>query len=163
MSESEPAAEKFKRVCDDFPNLMILTKSSTPGKIQLTFGHADDGNKSLGESVVAFALSGDLSSPSMISFNTESAFAADGDKISLPIAEVLFRAAAGDLTRSKKQIDWTPRNAVLLPLFLTEPQSSTTSWMRASSSIFSPAPSWSGHRTRITQAKQTRPTKRIAL
>ena len=29
-------------------------------------------------------------------------------------------AAAGDLTRSNKQRDWTPRNAVLLPPFLTE-------------------------------------------
>ena len=30
----------------------------------------------------------------------------DGDKIRLPIAEVLLCTAAGDLTRSKKQRDW---------------------------------------------------------
>ena len=54
MCASEPAAEKFKKVCEDFPNLTILTKSSTPGKIQLTFSHAAVGNNLLGESVVAF-------------------------------------------------------------------------------------------------------------
>ena len=48
MHASDPAAEKFKRVCKDFPNLAILTKSSTPGDIHLTFGHAAVGNKSLG-------------------------------------------------------------------------------------------------------------------
>ena len=56
----------------------------------------------------------------MISFNTDIAFAADGDKIRLPIAEVLLRAAAGDLARSKNQRDWQYRNAVLLPPFLAE-------------------------------------------
>ena len=44
----------------------------------------------------------------------------DGDKILLPIAEVLLRAVAGNLMRSKKQKDWTPCNAILLPPFLTE-------------------------------------------
>ena len=39
MRASEPAAEKFKRVCEGFPNLAILTKSSTPGEIQSTFGN----------------------------------------------------------------------------------------------------------------------------
>ena len=120
MRASAPAADKFKNVCEDFPNLVILVKSSTPGDIQLTFGHAAVGNKSLGESVVAFALAGDLSSPSVISFNIEISFAADGKNILLLIAEVLIRAAAGDLAQSKKQRDWTSRNAVLLPKFLTE-------------------------------------------
>ena len=67
-----------------------------------------------------FALAGDLSSPSVISFKIDIAFAADGDKIRLPIAEVLLCAAAGDLARSKKHRDWTPQNAVLLPSLLTE-------------------------------------------
>ena len=58
MRASEPAADKFKNVCEDFPNLAILTQSSTPGEIQLTFGHTAVGNKSLGEYVVAFALEG---------------------------------------------------------------------------------------------------------
>ena len=120
MRASDPSTEKYKNVCEDFPNLGILTKSSTPGKIQLTFGHATVRNKSLGESVQDFALAGDLNSPSVISFNIEIAFAPDGEKIRLPIAEVLLRAAASDLTRLKKQRDWTSRNAVLLPPLLTE-------------------------------------------
>ena len=103
MRESKPVADKIKKVCEDFPNLAIITKSSTPGEIQLTFSHAAVGNKSLGESVVAFVLMGNLSSPSVISFNIKIAFAADGDKIHLPEAEVLLPAAAGNLARSKKQ------------------------------------------------------------
>ena len=49
---SEPAAKKYKKVCDDFPNLTILTKSTTPGKFQLMFVHSTVGNKYLGGSVV---------------------------------------------------------------------------------------------------------------
>ena len=56
----------------------------------------------------------------MIFSKIEIAFAADSDNICLPIAEVLLRAAAGNLAQSKKQRDWTPRNAVLLSPFLTE-------------------------------------------
>ena len=68
MRASEPATKKkYKRVCEYLPNLVILTKSATPGEIQLTFGHTAVGNKSLGESVVAFTLACDLSSPSVIS------------------------------------------------------------------------------------------------
>ena len=48
------------------------------------------------------------------------AFAADGNKICLPITEVLLCAAAGNLARPKKQQDWTPRNAVLHLKFITE-------------------------------------------
>ena len=69
---------------------------------------------------MAFAHAGALSSPSVISFNIDIDFAADGNKIRLPIAEVLLRTAAGNLARSKKQRYWTPHNAVLLPPFLTE-------------------------------------------
>ena len=120
MRVSEPAADKYKNFCEDFLNLVILTKSSTPGEIQLMFGHVAVGNESLGESVVAFALAGDLSPPSVISFNIEIAFATDGENIRLLIVEILLRAAAGDLARSKKQRKWTSYNAVLLPPFLTE-------------------------------------------
>ena len=67
-----------------------------------------------------FSSAGDLSSTSVISLKIEIAFAADGEKIRLPIAEVLLRTAAGDLPRSKKHRDWTPYNAVLLPPFPTE-------------------------------------------
>ena len=54
---------------------------------------------------MSFALADDLSSLSVISFNIEIAFAADGDKIHLPIVEFLLRAAAGNLARSKKKSD----------------------------------------------------------
>ena len=120
MPASEPAADKFKNICEDFTNLAILTKSSTPGDIQLTFGHVAVGNKLLGESVEDFAVKGNLSSPLVISFNIEIAFTTDGKNIRLLIAEVLLCAAAGDFSQSKKQRDWTSRNAVLLPPFLTE-------------------------------------------
>ena len=120
MRASDPGTEKYKNVCEDFPNLGILTKSSTPGEVQLTFGHATVGNKSLEESIQDFALAGDLGSPSIISFNLEIAFAPEVEKIRLPITEVLLRAAAGDLARSKKQRDWKSLNTVLLPPFLTE-------------------------------------------
>ena len=120
MHASEPTAEKYKRNCEDFPNIVILTKGTTSGKIQLTFSHAAVGNKSLGESVVDFDLAGNLSSPSMISLKIEITFSADGEKIRLPIAEVLLRATAGDFMRSKKQRYWTPCNTVFFPQFLTE-------------------------------------------
>ena len=70
MRARNPDDKKYKKFCEDFPNIAILTKSATPGKVQLTFGHVTGGNKSLGESVVDFALAGDLSPPSMISLKT---------------------------------------------------------------------------------------------
>ena len=66
MRASELAAEKYKGVCEYLPNLAILTKRATPGKVQLTFVHTVVGDKSLRESVVLFALAGDLISPSVI-------------------------------------------------------------------------------------------------
>ena len=120
MRASEPATKKYKNVCEDFPNLGILTKIFTPGEVQLTFGHSIVGNKSLGESIQAFALAGDLGSPSVISFNLKICFAPEGEKIRLPITEVLLHAAAGDLACSKKQRDWQSLDVVLLPPFLTE-------------------------------------------
>ena len=48
MCTSEPAAKKFKKVCEDFPNLAILTKSATLGKALLTFGHATVAKSPLG-------------------------------------------------------------------------------------------------------------------
>ena len=44
----------------------------------------------------------------------------EGNKIRLPIAEVLLHTAAGDLVTYKNQRDWTPLNTVLLPPFLME-------------------------------------------
>ena len=69
---------------------------------------------------MAFALADDLGSTSVIYFNIKIAFATDRENICLPIAEALLRAAAGNLTRSKKQRDWTSRKTVLLTPFLTE-------------------------------------------
>ena len=120
MRAREPAVKKYKKVCEDLRNLMILTKSATPGKVQSTFVHVTIGNNSLGESVVALSLAGYLSSPYFISIKMVITFAADSDNIHLPIAEVLLCTAAGDLARSKKQRDWTPHNAVILSPFLTE-------------------------------------------
>ena len=94
---SNLATDKSNNVCKTFTNLAILTKSSTPGEIQLTFGHAAVGNKSLGDFVVDFALTGDLRSPSAILFNIEIAFSADGEKIRFLIAEILLPAAPNNL------------------------------------------------------------------
>ena len=120
MRASEPSSKKYKRVCEDFPNLAILTKISTPGEVHLMYGQSDVGNKSLGESVEDFALAGDIRSPTVIILNIDNIFSADGDKIRLPIAEVLFCATVSNLARSKKQWDWMLCNAVILPPFLME-------------------------------------------
>ena len=105
MRASELAVKKYKKVCKDFPNLAKLTESATPGKFQLTFGHTTFGNNSPGESVVAFALAVNIDSSSVIYINMDMDFVADGDKIRLPITEVLLRNAASDLVRSKNQQD----------------------------------------------------------
>ena len=78
MRASKPVTEKYKNVCEDLPNLGILTKISTPGEVQLTFVHSTRGNKSLGGSIQAFALAGNLGSPSVILFNLDIAFATEG-------------------------------------------------------------------------------------
>ena len=97
--------QKYKKVCDDFPNIVILTKSATPGEVQSTLYHATVGNKYLGESVVVSNLAEDLDSPSVVSIKMEIAFSAEGENIRLPITEFLLRTAAGKLARSKKQRD----------------------------------------------------------
>ena len=97
MRANEPSAYKFKKVCEDFPNIAILTNRSTPGEIKLTFVHAAIRNNSFGCSAVAFVLASNLSSPYVLSFKIEITFAADGDNINLLIVEVLLCAASGDL------------------------------------------------------------------
>ena len=67
-----------------------------------------------------FSLAGYIISPSAVFLKIGIASSTDVNKIRLPVSEVLLCAAAGDLARSKKQQDWTPHNAVLLPPFLTE-------------------------------------------
>ena len=56
----------------------------------------------------------------MVSINIERAFTGNGKKICLLTTDVLLRAAAGELAKSKNLQDWTARNAVLLPPFLKE-------------------------------------------
>ena len=102
MHASEWAAAKYKKVCEDLLNLAILIKSATPGKVQLISDHAIIGNKSLGESVVAFTLAGYQRSPSFVSLKMDIAFSIDSDKIRIPIAEVRLCADARNLARSKK-------------------------------------------------------------
>ena len=118
MRTSDQALEKYKKVCNYFPNLAKLTKSAMAGVVQLTFTYASVGNKSLWESVAAFTLAGSLDSPSVILIDIYIAFSTEGDNIRLRITEVILITAAGDFVRSKKQRDWTPRNAVLLVPFL---------------------------------------------
>ena len=48
MRLDEPSGTKFKCVCTYFPNITLLSKSTTTGDIQVTFGHASVRNKSLG-------------------------------------------------------------------------------------------------------------------
>ena len=69
---------------------------------------------------MAFALDRNLDSPSVVTIKMDIDFSTDGNKIHLPITEVILRAATGDLARSKHQQDWTLRNTVLLPTILTE-------------------------------------------
>ena len=124
MRVIELASKNYKKVCDEFPNLAILTTSATPGKFQLTFAHVSVGNKSLRESVVAFALAGSLDPTYVFSIEVDIAFATDAKITPLPITEVLLRAAASDLTRSK--ISGTGRRAT--------PSSSCHSSLRLQSS-----------------------------
>ena len=111
---------KVKRVSTDFPNLAILTKSATPGEIQATYVHVSFGNKSLGETVTAFALSGSLEAPTVVLIDIERALAGDGEKIRLPATEVLLYTATSELSKLKKLWYWTARNSVLLLPFLTD-------------------------------------------
>ena len=117
---SEPDINNYKRVCDNCPNIVILTKGAMQGEVQLTFVHMYVGNKSLGEYVMVFALAGSLDSHSLFSININIVFIVNGDKISLRIADVLLRAAVRNFARSEKQQDWMTHNAIILPPFLTE-------------------------------------------
>ena len=100
MRSDRPYGYKFKRVCVDFPNPAILAKSSTPGEVQVVYVHASVGNKAPGETVTAFALARSLEAPTIVSIGAERAVAREN--IHLPTTEVLIRAAAGDLSKSKK-------------------------------------------------------------
>ena len=78
MRSEKPTGSKFKRVSTDFLNLVMLTKSATPGEIQATYAHASVGNKSLGDTVTAFSLARSLEAPTVASIDIKRAFASDG-------------------------------------------------------------------------------------
>ena len=90
MRTRELAREKFKPVCEDLPNLAILTKSAIPGEFQLKFAYASIVNKPPGESVTALSLVGSLEAPEVVSINYNIAFANAGDKIKIPVTKVLL-------------------------------------------------------------------------
>ena len=56
----------------------------------------------------------------MVLIDINLAFAKDGKNIRLSMTEVLIRAATSDLAKSKNPRNWTSRNTLLLPPFLTE-------------------------------------------
>ena len=56
----------------------------------------------------------------MVSIDIKHDFTGDGEKIRLLTTEVLLRAAAGELAKSKNIRNWTSMNVVVLPPFLTE-------------------------------------------
>ena len=80
MRVIETAAKRYKKCYDDFPNIAILAKSATRGEFQLTFAHVTVGNKSFGESVMAFDLAGNQDPPSAVSINIDIAFVIEGNK-----------------------------------------------------------------------------------
>ena len=78
------------------------------------------GNKSLGETVTAFALVGLLEAPTLVTIDDERTFAGACLKIHLPTTKVLLYIAVSDISKSKKLRDWSALNDVLLPPFLAE-------------------------------------------
>ena len=86
----------------------------------MIYTHTSIGSKSLDETVTNFALAGSLKAPTVVSIDVERNFSVNGEKIRLPTKKFLLCTSAGNLEKSKNISDWTSRNAVLLPLFLTE-------------------------------------------
>ena len=120
MHSYETDSTKFKCVCADFSNLMLLTKSDMPGDIQVTFCHASVENKSLGENIAAFDLAGSLESSAVVSIESNRAFTSAGENIRLPVMEVLLCSAVGNLARSKNLRYWESLKTSLFPPLLTE-------------------------------------------
>ena len=90
MRTGNPDSDKFKRVCEDFPNLAILIKRASPGELQLMFAHTYIGYNSLGVCVSAFALEGSLEAPKFVSIEANISFSNAIEKIHSPITEVLL-------------------------------------------------------------------------
>ena len=115
-----PDGSKFKGVCTYFPNLAVLTKSKTPGDIQVTYVHVPVGNKSLGEMVPAFSLEVSLEAPTVILIVVERTFYGNGEKIHIPTMKVFLCSTTINLEKSKKICDWESMNAVIIPPFLAK-------------------------------------------
>ena len=105
MRSDKPAGSKSKQVYTDLPNLEVLTNIATPGDIQVMYLHAYVGNKSLDETVTAFALAESLEAPTVVLIDIERSFAGDSERILLLTMEVLLRAAASELAKSKNLQD----------------------------------------------------------
>ena len=96
--------------------MVVLTKSATPGDIESMHAHASVENKSLGKTVTDFDLAGSLEAPTVVSIDIKPALYVGGKNILLLTTKILLCATS----ESKKLWDWTSRNAVLFPIFLTE-------------------------------------------
>ena len=120
MNSDQLSELKFKCVCTDFPNPEVLAKIATHRDIQVTYAHTFIGNKYLGKMVTALILVGYLEAPTAVLIDAEHAFAGYGKKIRIPMTDVLLRAAAANLDKSKKLRYWTSRNAILILPFLTD-------------------------------------------
>ena len=118
IHSDEPDVSKLKRVCADFPDIMLLTKSATHRKSKVIYAHTSIGNNSIGETVTTFALVVFLKAPNLVMIDVESDGA--GNKIHLPTTEVLLRAAIGNISKSKNIRNWAALNAVLHPPLLAK-------------------------------------------
>ena len=74
VRSDEPARSKFKRLCMYLTNLTLITKIETPGEFQVTYGHTSVRKKYLGETVIAFALTGSLKTPAVVMIDAETVF-----------------------------------------------------------------------------------------
>ena len=63
---------------------------------------------------------GSLKTPTVVSINAKRAFTGDDEKIRMSTTELLLRANANDLAKSKRFCDWASSYTVLIPSFLTK-------------------------------------------
>ena len=107
MRSDKLAGSKFKHICKIFPNMAVLTKSSSPVYIQLTYVHASVGNNYLGKTVTAFPLAGSLKAPTVVLIDTKLTFILNCKKVLLQTTEFLIHTTTGDLAKLKKLCNWT--------------------------------------------------------
>ena len=105
MRSDKSDGTNFKRVCIDFTNLALITKSAKPGDIQVNFDHASAGKPPPGETVNAFDLVVYLESLTLVSIDAKRTLVSAAKKIHIPVMEFFLRAAIGDFTHSKNMRD----------------------------------------------------------